>query len=693
MKTKIRAIRVRVQTTSGPAGARISFRPGLNVVRGSNSRGKTQSLQSVVYALGLERMFGPGVSTNLGSALTTQLKYGREEVEADVRASWCAVELENENGVIVVQRAIKHGYAQPNLVRVWEGAAVTGVGDHRLLGEYFVRERGSVQNERGFHRYLADYLGWRLPYVSRYTGGESPLYPEVIFPFLYSDQQSWGSAAPRAVTQYQLREPTRRAAEFLLGFVGPQSAARRYQLEDDIRKLRTSWSSRKSAVDATAAAIGGRVVGLPELPAGAKASSGTIANATSVATSRLQLLLGEEWLTAEEVVMGLRAQAGPEHAAADVAYVGDVGQEELRSQLKEREAELSRLSVLAKIVEQNLTLNEKQLSTLDSRIAVLEDEKSKNQDAKTLLRLGASSDVFSIAEHECPTCHQPLTNAATAGGPVLDVDATLALVSSQLRTFQGMRQQALEAATESRSSFRAIQRAVDDSRTQIRELRGDLVAPSSFPSSGQIARRVAAEVRLSEIERARESLSELFEELQGIARNIYEARIELRRIPKEVPPEDDRRRSVLQRTVREQLEEFGFSSYGADRVTIDEETLRPEREGVNLDRDASASDVVRTKIAYLNGIREVAHRFDSPHPGFLLLDEPRQHEIEETHFRSTLRRLAQCRLIGDQIIATSAASVEALQAMLGDAEAHVIDLGQDRLLQPEAFDDSLEYTR
>ncbi|MDX5574346.1 hypothetical protein [Streptomyces sp. ID01-9D] len=370
-----------------------------------------------------------------------------------------------------------------------------------------------------------------------------------------------------------------------------------------------------------------------------------------------------------------------------------MGQDELTSQLKEREAELSRLSVLAKIVEQNLSLNEKQLSTLDSRIAVLEDEKSKNQDVKTLLRLGASSDVLSIGEHECPTCHQPLTNAAAAGGPVLDVDATLALVSSQLRTFQGMRQQALEAANESRSSFKAIQRAVDDSRTQIRELRGDLLAPSNYPSSGQIARRVAAEVRLSEIERARESLRELFEDLQAIAQSIFEARVELNRIPKEVPPEDDRRRHVLQRVVREQLEEFGFSSYGADRVTIDEETLRPEREGVNLDRDASASDVVRTKIAYLNGIREVAHRFASPHPGFLLLDEPRQHEIEERHFRSTLRRLAQCRLIGDQVIATSAASVEALQAMLGDAEAYVIDLGQDRLLQPEAFDDALEYTR
>ncbi|MET9050348.1 hypothetical protein ABZW50_04240 [Streptomyces bacillaris] len=638
-------------------------------------------------------MFGPGNSANIGSALTTQLKYGREDAEADVRASWCAVELENENGIIVAQRAVKHSYAQPNLVRVWQGPAITESGNSELFGEFFVRERGSVQNARGFHRFLTEYLGWELPLVSRYTGGESPLYPEVIFPFLYSDQHSWGSAAPRAVTQYQLREPSRRAAEFLLGFAGPQSAARRYQLDDEIRKLRTEWTSKRSAVDATVAGIGGRVVGLAELPVGARASSGTIASATSVTAAQLQLLSGEEWLSAGEVVAALQAEAGSGQSGAESAQIGDVGQEELRAQLQERETELSRLSVLANIVEQNLTLNEKQISTLDSRVAVLEDEKEKNQDVKTLLRLGASSDVLSIAEHECPTCHQPLTNAATAGGPVLDVDATLALVSSQLRTFQGMRSQAVEAANESRASFIAIQRAIDDSRTQIRELRSDLVSPAEYPSSGQIARRVAAEVRLSEVERAKETLGELLEEMQQLAVSIYEARLELNRIPKEVPAEDERRRSALQATVREQLEEFGFSSYGAHRITISEETLRPEREGVNLDTDASASDVVRTKIAYLNGIREVAHAFSAPHPGLLMLDEPRQHELEEANFRSTLHRLAQCRLVGDQIIATSAASVESLRTMLGDAEAHVIDLGHDRLLQPEGFEDSLEYPR
>ncbi|WP_329470898.1 hypothetical protein OIE75_12800 [Streptomyces sp. NBC_01723] len=689
MKTKIRAVKLRVRSAAGPAGATIVFESGLNILRASNSRGKTQSLQAVVYALGLESMFGPSAGTSLGSALTTQISYGEPERAIAVHSSWCAVELENENGIITAQRAVKNSRVQPNLVRVWHGPAITGDPTGQRQEEFFVRESGAAKNPRGFHRFLASYLGWQLPAIPKYTGGEALLYPEIIFPFLYADQRAWGSAGPRPVTQYQLREPTRRAAEFLLGFTGPETAAERYRLEDKIKKLRSEWGSKLAAVEATAAAAGGRVVGLPELPVGARSRTGSRPTRPTVTSeARLQVLVDEEWRSDEEVLRHLQEAAAP----SEPSQVVEVGQGLIQERLAEQQRELTRLSTTAKIVEQNLTLNEKQVVILDSRINALADEKVKNQDIKTLLRLGASSGVLEIDDAECPTCHQPLANVeAGQVGPVLDVDATISLLSSQARTFEEMRRQAQEAATESRASYRAIQRAVDVCRTEIKALQEDLVAPEDFPSSGDIARRVAAEVRLSDFNRVRDAVDDLLAEMQDLANSIFEVRSKLSDLPNVTPREDDRRRDMLQRVVREQLTDFGFSSYGATLVSIDEETLRPEREGLNLDTDASASDVVRTKIAYLNGIREVANSLGTQHPGFLMLDEPRQHELDEDHFRATLRRLARCSDVGDQVIATSAASVTALSTMLGAAQANVIDLGNKRLIQPASGDDPMDY--
>nr|WTE02700.1 hypothetical protein OH765_09190 [Streptomyces anulatus] len=689
MKTKIRAVKLRVNSAAGPAGATLVFKSGLNVLRASNSRGKTQSLQAVVYALGLEAMFGPSSGTALGSAMTTQISYGEPEREVAVRSSWCAVELENENGIITAQRAAKNSRFQPNLVRVWRGPAITGEVEALQHEDYFVREPGAAKNPRGFHRFLSEFLGWRLPLIPKYTGGDAPLYPEIIFPFLYADQRSWGSAAPRPVTQYQLREPTRRAAEFLLGFTGPETAAERYKLEDQIKRLRSDWSRKLAAVEATAAAAGGRVIGLPELPIGARNRSGSRPTHASVTgAAQLQVLMDETWVSDEELFRTLQAAA----AAVPSLLVADVGQDRLRERLFDQETELTRLTTMARIVEQNLSLNERQLEILSSRITALADEKVRNQDVKTLLRLGASSDLFELDSTECPTCHQPLASAGAGDvGPILDVDATISLLSSQVRTFEEMRRQAQEAANESRSSYRAIQRAVDTCRMEIKALQADLVVPEQFPSSGDITKRVAAEVRLAEFARVRESVRDLLTEMQLLANSIFEVRSKLADLPNVTPQEDDRRRLMLQRVVREQLTDYGFSSYGAGLVSIDEETLRPEREGLNIDTDASASDVVRTKIAYLNGIREVANSLSTQHPGFLMLDEPRQHELDEDHFRATLRRLARCYEAGDQVIATSAASVSSLAAMLGSADAHVIDLGNQRLIKPAAMHDPMDF--
>ncbi|MFD9259361.1 hypothetical protein [Streptomyces sp. NPDC059538] len=401
-------------------------------------------------------------------------------------------------------------------------------------------------------------------------------------------------------------------------------------------------------------------------------------------------MVDEQWTSDGEVLRTLQEAA----ATTPAQQVAEVGYDLISQHLADQEAELMRLTTMAKIVEQNLSLNERQVAILDGRIAALTDEKAKNQDIKTLLRLGASSDIFDLDAVDCPTCHQPLSNVeAGSVGPILDVDATISLLSSQLRTFEEMRRQAQKAAIESRVSYKAIQRAVDIHRMEIRALRVDLVVPEDFPSAGGIAKQVAAEMRLSEFTRARESVQDLLSEMQDLANSILEVRIELLDLPSVIPQDDYRRRDLLQKAMREQLTDFGFSSYTAALVSIDEETLRPEREGLNIDTDASASDVVRTKIAYLNGIREVAGLLDAQHPGFLMLDEPRQHELDEDHFRATLRRLAQCSLVGDQVIATSAASVDALSVMLGSAPANVIDLGGERLIKPITGADPMDFAR
>src|SRR4051812_26095235 len=100
MRLRIRAVRLRVHTSNGTFGRTVTFQPGFNVVRGGNSRGKTQIVQAIIYTLGLERMLQARANTPLGSALTSEIRVEDEDQAPaePVVSSWVAVELETTDG-------------------------------------------------------------------------------------------------------------------------------------------------------------------------------------------------------------------------------------------------------------------------------------------------------------------------------------------------------------------------------------------------------------------------------------------------------------------------------------------------------------------------------------------------------------------------------------------------------------------
>src|SRR5690349_9484326 len=96
MTLNVRAVQLRTVTDQGALGRLITFQNGLNIVRGANSRGKTQVVQAIIYALGLERMLQARANAPLGSALTSEVfETDADETATPVRQSWVAVEIDN----------------------------------------------------------------------------------------------------------------------------------------------------------------------------------------------------------------------------------------------------------------------------------------------------------------------------------------------------------------------------------------------------------------------------------------------------------------------------------------------------------------------------------------------------------------------------------------------------------------------
>lgn len=676
MKVKISAVHLHVTAGSRIFARQCHFARGLNVIRGGNSSGKTQIFQALVFALGMEDMLGS--HTPLGSAFTSEISDDAGEAYS-VTSSWVATQLENVDGAaITVQRHVSHPLRRQNLVRVWDGGMLLGDALAAYRGDFFVNEGGAATHDLGFHKLLAGFMGWELPDVPRYSSEPTQLYQQVLFPFLYVDQRAgWTSAGPRAVTKYQIREPTRRAAEFLLGMAGPQALAERDALKRRLDLLGQRWTVELTAARTAAGAAGGRLEGLPDVPAGLR---GVTREATSVAGATLLVLRGDEWITFTEELDRLASDAVPRPAEPETA----VDDTQAARELLNVEDQLGSTLAAASVVEQQLTLAESQRAALDRRIAGLAEERQRLQDVRKLVRLGSHDPTSHLADRACPTCHQELLGVETeTPATALDLEGSAAVVAAQLATVQGMREQ-VEAATQSyRDSFRALQRETDTLRVRMRALRSDLVAPSGYPSRGDVASQVTAEVRLAELNRASGSVQSHISTLETIANDVATLRGALADMRSDTTEEDLRVVAELTAQLHEGLQDTGFGSYDAEKISLDPETLRPRRAGLDIDDDVSASDVVRVKIAYLDGLRRVANLRQAAHPGFLLFDEPRQHEMDEENFRSALSRLANAWAVNDQVIVSSAASTSNLSTYLPEGvQATVIELGEGRVLKP-----------
>ncbi len=141
---RIRHLLIQINTDKGVFGTRQNFVDGLNVIRAENWAGKSQLVQSIMYALGMEGMQGPSHAVPLAHAMTDYLEFKEngKDTTAKVIDSMVSLEIENGKGkFMTVQRSIA-GNRNKNLMTVYEGRAITKKEALGTARDYYVREGG-----------------------------------------------------------------------------------------------------------------------------------------------------------------------------------------------------------------------------------------------------------------------------------------------------------------------------------------------------------------------------------------------------------------------------------------------------------------------------------------------------------------------------------------------------------------------
>jgi hypothetical protein len=177
-------------------------------------------------------------------------------------------------------------------------AGLTGaVGVANDPTHYFVNRPGAAEDQRGFHVFLAKFLGLSLPMVPNYNDSESRLYIQILFGLCYVEQKrGWGGTVPQVPTKYRIVEPLRRGVEFVLELDVLEKLSQRRTLDDLLRRLEAEEKHLRGRLEAAATINGARLL-TPRLPNRNARTHKTICEGYEAeATPDFEVLSGEAWV-------------------------------------------------------------------------------------------------------------------------------------------------------------------------------------------------------------------------------------------------------------------------------------------------------------------------------------------------------------------------------------------------------------
>lgn len=678
---RLRHLRLRATTSVNRFGAEIPFSSGLNIVRAGNTSGKSTCLQAIVYALGLERALGPQLQIPLPYAMRERIHQHRDDPYEPVLESYVELEFQNSrNEILTVRRDITGGKDR-KLIQTWNGPLLTRSeqpkGHQR---DFFVHDPGAAQRDDGFHHYLAQFIGWDLPLVPRFDGGEVPLYIEAIFPMLFVEQKrGWSTIQGPFPTFLRIQDVVRRVLEFLLNLEAGRNRRERAELRRLLNAAQQRWSERRSTLAEQAGPLI-RLGGLPPAP------TAEFAHAPEVT---IEVLENDEWQSLATVVEK-RTALLRELEARDAPTAEDVAPE-VQQRLEVAQDRIEQLTATLETLRTEYNAELQDHRAIESRLLGLEADLRRNQDALKLKELG--SELGQIAgEGICPTCHQTVTSELL---PVITqksmaLDENITFIRSQIELYRVALHTSDERSKDFSARYYASQQAMRDLQLEIRGLRQSLIQPSAASSRAIVEAIVREQGGVDHLRSTQENVDALVDELRAVAREWAQFQDRLRRLSTDdLSPEDQIKISNFEHLVQEHLGRYGFRSFRPNEVELSRDNFRPlirtqEDEEIiekEINFELSASDAIRLKWAYYLALLSLSRRWATNHPGLAIFDEPGQQEIESASLHAFLSWSAGNLPEEQQVIIASSEEKVSIENAIAGTSARVIDF-EGFILQP-----------
>lgn len=651
---KIKELEISVVTAGGTFSTLIPFKDGLNIIRANNSSGKSTCINAIAYGLGLEAILGPSRKRPFPKSLYEVIyKSKKDETPYLVKSS---------NVKLVVRNSIAK---EATLIRDIEGNnnKITITTDTQRQ-DYFLGsagEVGSAKSERGFHHWLAEFIGWTLPDVVTFEGKETKLYLECIFPLFFIEQKrGWSEIQANIPTHYGIRNVKKNAAEFCLGFDSFEQEKKIFMLKAKVDAAEIEWNKTRSSADSIADFNTVRVNKLPEIE---KIKEKAHIN-FSYLENDIFISLQNQEIALKKLISNLskeitEKQPNSEKLEAQNSIIRTLQRE---SEKTSRNIENSLLS----------------LSETNKKISTLKHDLNQYQQLRRLKSVGSDLGT-DLDTSKCPICdtamYDTLGSSSTQRSP-MTLEENTEFLKNQIDFFSSIKNKTIADIQNLQASSKLITSRLSVEQDKLNELRSDFEDIHGVTKS-ILREKIQAEIILKEVEKLQASEKNLTDQLQRI-QNTWNTASDALKLARKNTSTSNKYATInkLEGIIRNNLESFQFNNSAINTISVSHQTLRPEQEGYDIVAETSASDYIRVIWAYTLGLLELAgSENEIKHGGFVVFDEPRQHEASKISFVSLIEKAAASKTYGGQVIFATSMEKDELEEACStrDLNIHFFD--------------------
>lgn len=625
---RINRLKITIITEKGKYGFDENFNSGLNIIASDdNTSGKSSLINGLYYALGFEQLIeGSGTgSKTLSQAFTKNIKIENGE-EVPVLESNVQLEISNGKEVITIKRYAKHGFIKDNLIVVY----FSNMNQmHEIMTkkeEMYVHMPGSAQNIKGFHKYLEEFLGLKLPIVAATNGGECKLYLQAIFGALFIEQKHGWSGFLNGVPYLGVLDVKKRIVEYLLGLSSLEEEKARKKQKRDEQEIQDMWKQNTINIVNLAKRLNVDIENIPKCPILEKEELCSI-----------KLIKEQKYI--DEYVQKIREKSklmsGVEPKLdSDSRLIIEKELKETRKAIDDLKIELERIRIEYK--------NKKvEISNLEDGLELIQIDLLNNKESKRLMSLGAGEGVKNF-DHLCPTCGQKINDSLFKENMVMSIDENIAHLQSQEKLFEFAIQGKQKALFEVEKNIQNLEDQINKLLKLQSVLSGDLIKIKGEYTYSNAYQKIKLDLEIEEIEEFIKESKGFIEQYIPLIEQWKTCLSEKSKLgPGGLSIIDKNTLKNVGAKFTELLIDFGYRSTSKfDKIMISEDSFLPTLNGFDMRYDSSASDELRNIWAFTLALMDVSIKTEGNHPTILIYDEPKQQSVIDDSFKKLCEKLS-----------------------------------------------------